>query len=348
MRLSLTSTRISPALSSDINLLTSLSTAVGDLADSFTGVPRLRGLAERVYELQHEMHALPARQEHTLVGTNNDKIVIKNATIRPPVEGIKPLFTGLSVTVSTGQHTVVRGPNGVGKTSLFRTLAGLWGAGEHSSISLPKSLWVFPQDSYFPHGTLAEQIAYPHEAGALKSSKEARDEAEEFLDVVGLGPWLREHSYDLDTEQDWHSVLSGGQKQRLAWVRMYHKRPKYALIDEGTSAVDRESVDTLFIQAKKLGITLVTISHHDAVDVHHKRALDLEQGGMWSVTEEEEDGRLAPPSRQDDDKESPALGLVTRLEGALAKHGRVGQDQEVQQALAALRKCAGIEAELRK
>lgn len=301
------------------------------------GVPRLRGLAQRVYELEQEMHALPARQSSAR--SEGDKIVIKNATIRPPVEGVKPLFTGLSVTVSTGQHTVVRGANGVGKTSLFRTLAGLWDAGVQSSILLPESLWVFPQDSYFPHGTLAEQIAYPHEAGALTSSVAARAEAAELLDVVGLGPWLREHSFDLDTEQDWHSVLSGGQKQRLAWVRMYHKRPHYALIDEGTSAVDRDSVDTLFIQAKKLGITLVTISHHDAVDAHHKRALDLEQGGLWSVTEEEEEGSLTPASRKDEGDESVTLALVSQLQGALAKHDGVGEDKEVQRIFAGIRKC---------
>ena len=328
----------------DINLLTSLSTAVGDLADSFVGVPRLRGLAQRVYELEQEMRALPASQSSARIG--GEKIVIKNATIRPPVEGVKPLFTGLSVTVGTGQHTVVRGPNGVGKTSLFRTLAGLWDAGEQASISLPQDLWVFPQDSYFPHGTLAEQIAYPHEPGALTSSEEARAEAKELLDVVGLGPWLREHSFDLDTEQDWHSVLSGGQKQRLAWVRMYHKRPKYALIDEGTSAVDRDSVDTLFIQAKKLGITLVTISHHDAVDAHHRRALDLEQGGLWSVTEEEEEGSLTPASRKGEDDELATLDLVSQLQEALAKHQEISEDKEVQRLLAVLSKCvAETEAE---
>lgn len=327
-----------------MNLLNALSTAVGDLADAFVDVPRLRGLAHRVYELEHEMCDLPAHQHHALTGSDADGIVIKNATIRPPVDGIKPLFKELSLTVGTGQHTVIRGANGVGKTSLFRTVAGLWDAGESSSISLPESLWVFPQDSYFPHGTLAEQIAYPDEAGALKSSKEARAQAEAFLDVVGLGPWLREHSFDLDTKQDWHGVLSGGQKQRLAWVRMYHKRPKYALIDEGTSAVDRDSVDNLFLQAKKLGITLVTISHHDAVDAHHMRALDLEKGGQWAITEEE-DGNLTPVSRNDDENYEPAaVDLVAQLEEALKGHPGVHEDHEVQRTLAALRSGGAPEA----
>ena len=37
---------------------------------------------------------------------------------------------------------------------------------------------------------------------------------------------------------DWTAILSGGQKQRLGWCRLYYRKPAFALVDEGTSAVD--------------------------------------------------------------------------------------------------------------
>ena len=39
---------------------------------------------------------------------------------------------------------------------------------------------------------------------------------------------------------DWTAILSGGQKQRLGWCRLYYRKPAFALVDEGTSAVDRQ------------------------------------------------------------------------------------------------------------
>ena len=259
---------------------------MGDLADSFVGVPRLRGLAERVYEMEEQMLALPPRPPPSNTGTDEAGIQVANVTIKPPVPGVAPLFSGLDISVGAGEHTVIRGPNGVGKSSLFRTMRGLWDGGEGGSVSMPPSCFVFPQDSYFPHGkheplackrshwaawltawrwtagSLAEQIAYPDAPDGLASDEDSRAEAWELLTAVGLQPWLDENGFGLDTVQDWHAVLSGGQKQRLAWVRMYYHKPAFALIDEGTSAVDRESVDQLFLHAKKMGITMLTISHH--------------------------------------------------------------------------------------
>ena len=134
---------------------------------------------------------------------------------------------------------------------------------------------------------MAEQISYPDGDHELVKNPTARAEAQSLLEVVGLGPWLTAQKYDLESVQDWHSVLSGGQKQRLAWVRMFFHRPDFALIDEGTSAVDRDSVDLLFLHAKEqLGITMLTISHSEVVDAHHKQALDLDQGGRWQITDD--------------------------------------------------------------
>ena len=176
----------------------------------------------------------------------------------------------------------------------------------------------------------------------MASDEDSRAEAWELLTAVGLKPWLDENGFGLDTVQDWHAVLSGGQKQRLAWVRMYHHKPAFALIDEGTSAVDRESVDQLFLHAKKMGITMLTISHHvrlpslrtahfiaargwqdkwscvwqDAVDVHHSRALDLAKGGKWSFTE-----GVVTPRESEDDGADKTDQVQFRIHQQLAAYG---------------------------
>ena len=81
---------------------------MGDLADSFVGVPRLRGLAERVYEMEEQMLALPPRPPPSNTGTDEAGIQVANVTIKPPVEGVAPLFSGLDISVGAGEHTVIR------------------------------------------------------------------------------------------------------------------------------------------------------------------------------------------------------------------------------------------------
>lgn len=295
----------------------------------------------RVYELEKQMLELPPRPSKT-AGSNAHGIRCSNLTIKPPVEGVAPLFEGLDVEVSAGQHTVIRGPNGVGKTSLFRTLGGLWDCGERAELSLPPSFFIVPQESYFPVGSLAEQIAYPDAVGPLASDAQARAEAGVLLAAVGLDAWLQEHELGLDSVRDWHAVLSGGQKQRLAWVRLYFHKPAFALIDEGTSAVDRDSVDQLFLYAKKLGITLFTISHHDAVDSHHTRALDLAKGGTWSWSD---DVRESPRDNTEQELGGPTNGggaqltvvqhHLGELQSVLTRHPALEGDESVRRLLQA-------------
>ena len=62
-----------------------------------------------------------------------------------------------------------------------------------------------------------------------------------------------------DSVRNWDDILSLGEQQRLAMARLYYHQPKFAILDECTSAVSADIEKQLYDESKDLGITIITI-----------------------------------------------------------------------------------------
>jgi ATP-binding cassette, subfamily D (ALD), peroxisomal long-chain fatty acid import protein len=89
------------------------------------------------------------------------------------------------------------------------------------------------------------------------------DNLQEILEHVDLGT-LVDREGGWDSEREWRDALSGGDKQRIAMARLFYHAPKYAILDECTSALSLDIEQKLYTHAKSLGITLLTVSHRFA------------------------------------------------------------------------------------
>ncbi len=109
-----------------------------------------------------------------------------------------------------GINTVVTGPNGCGKSSLFRILSGLWpltgGVLERPSI---EKLFYIPQRPYLPPGTLRDQVIYPHSKQTMNRKGKTDDDIRTLLKYVRLD-YIEDREGGFDSVNDWADVLSGG------------------------------------------------------------------------------------------------------------------------------------------
>jgi vitamin B12/bleomycin/antimicrobial peptide transport system ATP-binding/permease protein len=168
------------------------------------------------------------------------------------------------------ESTLVVGPSGVGKSTLFRAISGLWpfGSGEIQQPAHAR-LMLLPQRPYIPIGPLRDALAYPASAANFSDA-----ELHETLSKVGL-PSLVER---LDDSDNWQMRLSGGEQQRLAVARALLARPDWLFLDESTASLDEQSEADLYrVIAKTLpNTTLVSIGHRSTLNAFHKRRIAFE------------------------------------------------------------------------
>lgn len=189
------------------------------------------------------------------------------------------LLPEMSFRVDRGMNCMITGPNGCGKSSLFRILGSLWPlfGGKLTKPPLDEIFYV-PQKPYLPMGTLRDQIIYPESSSSC--SRCSDEELLELLKIVHL-EYLVDREGGWDSVRDWQDVLSGGEKQRIAMARLFHHRPAFAILDECTSAVSIDVEGLMYRYAQEtLKITLFTVSHRPSLVQFHDYLLKFDgQGG---------------------------------------------------------------------
>jgi branched-chain amino acid transport system ATP-binding protein len=191
--------------------------------------------------------------------------------------GLSHIIQGVDLTASPGEVIGIFGRNGVGKTTLLKTIAGWvrpargeirFGGEPLDGISAEaiayRGVGFVPEDRrIFPGLTVQENL----ELGlSLRREKSRAARRRAIEDIFGRFPRLRERSKQLGT------TLSGGEQQMLAMARAMVGAPKALLIDEpseGLAPMIAEQIFAIIRELKRAGtiILLVEQNVHSALDL---------------------------------------------------------------------------------
>lgn len=215
------------------------------------------------------------------------------------VEALK----GINLEIHKGEIYGIIGMSGAGKSTLVRCLNFLEEPTEGTVEVEGKNLaslsdkelrqmrtqiaMIFQHFNLLMQRTVLDNICFPLEITG-KSKKEARERAQELLEIVGLS----------EKAKAYPAQLSGGQKQRVAIARALATNPKILLCDEATSALDPTTTKSILALLKDInknyGITIVIITHEMSVVQEICTHVAIIDGGYLAETGTVEDVFTAP------------------------------------------------------
>ena len=231
-------------------------------------------------------------------------LVAENLAVMPP-EGTAAILANINFSLTAGEAMGIIGPSGSGKSSLVRTLTGIWPEAKGSIRIDGAALahWapnmLGPDLGYLSQGvdlfdaTVAENIARmarEPDGGAVVSAAQAAGAHDMILRLT--------QGYDTDVGQG-GAILSAGQRQRVALARALYGDPFLIVLDEPNASLDSEGEAALLQavrEAKARGAIVILITHRAGLLSVCDKVLVLRDGAQQAFGPCHEILRSATPA----------------------------------------------------
>ena len=214
------------------------------------------------------------KQSKTDITDHPTDVIFQHLSVKSPMGKI--LIKDLNLTLTQGNSLLIQGQSGVGKTTLLRTIAGLWSYAEGKIFCPQHNTLFLSQRPYLPQGNLLTALYYPDTTENVDLAKITR-----VLEQVQLA-----HLQDrLEQEQDWTRILSLGEQQRLAFARLLLHKPKVAFLDEASASLDEGMEHAMYrlIREELPNTTIISVGHRSTLVPLHQQQLELHTDGSWVV-----------------------------------------------------------------
>lgn len=245
--------------------------ALSYMVNSYTQIAQWRAISNRLTTFVNHMNEAEenAIAQNKLIFSkhNANSIVSREVSVTTPQKEL--LLQNINEEFIHGQHYLIKGVSGLGKSTFVRALSGIW---PYSSgdVTFPKDKLVMylPQRPYMPIGTLMEAILFPD-----KQHPELELQVPSVLKKCNLEhliPRLKESAA-------WTEQLSPGEQQRIAFARVLLHKPDWVFLDESTSMLDVANEKRVYelLKSELPHCSIVSVGHRPTLDVYHDHIIDM-------------------------------------------------------------------------
>ena len=215
--------------------------------------------------------------------------IIKLEKVNKIYDGSFKVLFDIDLSFEKGSFNSIIGQSGSGKSTLLNIIGTLdkptdgdiiinntntkgMKKDDLASLRNEEIGFIFQFHYLLPEFTALENVLLPYQIKNGKINKEARDRANELLDLVGLSKIKNKLS----------SKISGGQQQRVAIARALMNNPKIILADEPTGNLDSESTEKIYELLREINLkfktTFIIITHDRRVAEKADRIIEIVDG----------------------------------------------------------------------